>query len=349
MKITLRTLQQKSYPLEVEPESTVSTLKTKIEGDFGHPVASQKLIYSGQILQDDRTIASYNVKENDFFVLMITKAPMKAPAAVSTPSTPVASNSSVPVAKTSNPPETSGNVASTESATAAGNAPSQPHPSQMFGVSREQYEAMLNNLVEMGFPKEQVVIALKASYFNADRAVEFLMNQGIPSDAAENNQAPPTAPNPVTPAATGNAVAQESLPSNPNALSGISSDPQLQQLRQIVQSNPQVLQPLLQQLGMNNPELMQVIDPPFVIKAISENPEAFLQMLSQQGENMEEYDEGTEQEGVQYIQVTPEEEEAINRLTALGFDRVRAIEAFFACDKNETMAANYLFDSMDEQ
>ena len=37
--------------------------------------------------------------------------------------------------------------------------------------------------------------------------------------------------------------------------------------------------------------------------------------------------------------------DAITRLTSLGFPKHKAAEAYFACDKNEELAANYLFDS----
>jgi UV excision repair protein RAD23 len=50
------------------------------------------------------------------------------------------------------------------------------------------------------------------------------------------------------------------------------------------------------------------------------------------------------------ISVTPAEMESINNLVQLGFTKERAAEAFFACDKNEEMAANFLFEAgmMDE-
>jgi len=45
------------------------------------------------------------------------------------------------------------------------------------------------------------------------------------------------------------------------------------------------------------------------------------------------------------IRVTQEELDAITRLQSLGFPKHKAAEAYFACDKNEEMAANFLLEN----
>jgi UV excision repair protein RAD23 len=95
-----------------------------------------------------------------------------------------------------------------------------------------------------------------------------------------------------------------------------------------------MLEPILQQVGAGNPQLAQLI---------ASRPEEFLELLA------EDHDEDAAlPPGAQAIQVTEEEREAIERLCRLGFERDLVIQAYFACDKNEELAANFLFDQPDE-
>ncbi|NXT32399.1 RD23B protein, partial [Pelecanoides urinatrix] len=132
----------------------------------------------------------------------------------------------------------------------------------------------------------------------------------------------------------------------------LQNQPQFQQMRQIIQQNPSLLPALLQQIGRENPQLLQ---------QISQHQEHFIQMLN---EPVQESSQGgggggsgsggggggSDTEGVSeagnghmnYIQVTPQEKEAIERLKALGFPERLVIQAYFACEKNENLAANFL-------
>ncbi|KAJ3571773.1 hypothetical protein NP233_g3528 [Leucocoprinus birnbaumii] len=84
MQITVKTTQNKIHKIDVDPNETVGQLKAKIEAAHGYSAATQKVIYSGKILPDDKTIESCGVKEKDFFVLMPKPTPAPKPQAPST-------------------------------------------------------------------------------------------------------------------------------------------------------------------------------------------------------------------------------------------------------------------------
>jgi UV excision repair protein RAD23 len=46
-------------------------------------------------------------------------------------------------------------------------------------LSGEALQSTIQNMVDMGFPRDQVLRALRASFNNPDRAVEYLMTVGL--------------------------------------------------------------------------------------------------------------------------------------------------------------------------
>ncbi|GAA5812351.1 hypothetical protein MFLAVUS_005802 [Mucor flavus] len=382
LQITIKTLQQKSFKLEVDSSDSILSVKEKIENTQGHPIAQQKLIFSGitylcvntgKILADEKSIEEYKISEKDFLVVMVSK-----PKAVPTPkpAEPVAEPVAVAAPVTAAPAPVAAAPAPAEPAVAAVAAAAPEATSTTTEnassdsqlVTGTQLDGVLQNMMEMGFERDQCVRALRASFNNPDRAVEYLFN-GIPQNIMDEmnasqqaqqqaqqqqQQTPEQAPqqaaptSPTTEAASNaplNLFAaaqqqaqaqqqqQQSEGGNNADFAGLRNTPHFQQIRQLVQSNPALLQPLLQQLGQSNPELL---------RSINADPNGFLQALL---EGAEDEEGGAAPPGSSMVQVTQEEKEAIDRLVALGFDRGSVIEAYFACDKNEELAANFLFEN----
>ena len=264
-------------------------------------------------------------------------------------------------------------------------------------------ENTIREMEAMGFGRPEIERALRAAFFNPDRAIEYLLN-GIPETvqaeqrAREQQQAQgqqqqqqqqpaQTAAQTATqPPATGNnppAASAEPTGDEPvnlfeaaaaaaggqrggagrgagagaglGAAAGgqgggqgqvnmdvLRNSPQFQSLRQLVQQNPAMLEPLLQQIAEGNPQLAQMI---------GQNQEQFLQLLAEDigGDAIGGMgDAGNLPPGAVPISVTEEERDAIERLCRLGFSRDQVIQAYFACDKNEELAANFLFEQPDD-
>lgn len=341
MLITIKNLQQHTFQVNIDLSCTVKQLKEEIEKDKGsdYPVSYQRLIYSGKILNDESPLSEYNIDDKKFVVVMVCKTKAQS----SEPSKPAASTSSSAAAATEVPksvPEKTEKKPESESK-ASGSSQSATKETATLAESTllvgDAYETMVKNIVDMGYPRDMVEAALKASFNNPDRAVEYLLN-GIPenTDADLVENAAPTAPGTVDP------------------LAFLRDQPQFQQMRTLVQQNPDLLNAVLQQIGQTNPTLLRLI---------SDNQEAFVRMLNEPtgldsgsgrtsagtggsggGSLLSDSDESplSGALGATPLQITAQDKAAIERLKQLGFPEDLVVQAYFACEKNENSAANFL-------
>ena len=74
MKISIKSLQGKITEIMVEETETLADLKKKIFTQMNVEQSCQKLIHYGRIMTEEgKKLSEYNVKENDFIVLMVNK------------------------------------------------------------------------------------------------------------------------------------------------------------------------------------------------------------------------------------------------------------------------------------
>ena len=202
------------------------------------------------------------------------------------------------------------------------------------------YTEQINNLLNMGCEKSKAEEVIKAAKGNLELAIDFYFN-GIPEGLDNEID-----------------LEQDENERGENPIKNIAGIAKI-----LLQSDPNALSSLLENLGQSNPELLNLI---------SENQEEFQRYLQQPiseddmnayrnfqndlamgGEEDEEGDpEGEEGEEGGHdhhqqggINLTAEESEAVKRLKELGnFNEAEVLQAYFAFDKDEEKAANFLFE-----
>ena len=315
MKLIIKNLKQVPHEVEVPDTSvTVKDLKVAIEKAHGFDAIHLKLLFNGIVLEDSKTLDSYNIKEDFVIIMMNTKIkPKNVPPSQPEQPKPVEQPKS-------SEPKPSGVPSTT---------PQQP-PSQ----PQKDYTKEINTLVEMGFVKSEAEAAIKAARGNVDVAIEFLYS-GIPPNL------PPEQP----------LSSSGGQPSASSELKKIASITKV-----LCSQDPSSLERILMTLQARSPELMELI---------KQNEEEFKELLSQpitEGDLLT-YQElsshfsgmgsggGRPQGGNRgvTIHLTQEENEAVKRLIDLGFTQNEVLQAYLACEKNEELAANFLFENKMEE
>ncbi|KAF3846940.1 hypothetical protein F7725_004018 [Dissostichus mawsoni] len=186
MQITLKTLQQQTIQIEIDPVQTVKALKEKIEAERGKdnfPVSGQKLIYAGKILQDDTPIQDYNIDEKNFVVVMVSKG---------LPSSPVQESNAPAPAPASGPTEAPSLAEGENPLAFLRTQPQFLHmrtaiqqnpallPALLQQLGRENPQLL--QLKALGFPEALVIQAYFACEKNENLAANFLLNQGLEDD-----------------------------------------------------------------------------------------------------------------------------------------------------------------------
>jgi len=363
MKIIVKTINGKQLPLEIEPDWTVRQIKEQIEKDHAMKADSLRIIAYGKVLdQDNKTASECALKEGDFVVAMVQK-PKPAPKAGGKPED----------VKMEDEPVAQPQPAATQSqAQAQPVAQAQPQPPVQQPAAAQQnlppeVESAVQELMAIsGKSRELCIQALIAAHNIPDIAFEFLMSGMIPPVGGQNDGAGADGDEPYEDEGEGEegdvdlgqVLGQYNLDQNTLlAIQGLVQDENFPLVRQRMIEDPNFAQQFMTRLQQSNPTLFAALqqNPGLLMTLILGHDPLVGMMGGQQhhgaghagGHGGGHHGGGMHQQHPQpgQLQVSPAEMEAINRLASLGFPKARAAEAYFACDKNEEFAANFLFEA----
>mmetsp|Transcript_50542 Transcript_50542/g.57958 ORF Transcript_50542/g.57958 Transcript_50542/m.57958 type:complete len:397 (+) Transcript_50542:74-1264(+) len=327
MKVKVKTLQGKHFEIETQLDEKVLEVKQKIEAVNGFDANCQRLIYNGKLMENDASVGSYNIKEGAFIVSMVVSKPAQ-------------SSSSNVVGSGSVDGDQENDENAGESMQINAHHDEEVEDEESDGEEdQEPTEEAITALTDMGFPRDNAIQALRmtgsvaqsaeilASGVPLDNIVDLIgFHHGEVDDDDEEHSMDSDMQMNFDPS-TSNV-------SGSNPLAFLQSHPLFEQIRSLIRQDPSTLPSLLENLRESDPELYQLI---------ADNRDAVNELLYSDQASGAANTGSVGLEGYA-LTMTPEDHEAVTRLEGLGFNRNAVVEAYFTCDKNEEMAANYLFD-----
>ena len=332
MKITIKNLKQVTFEVELPSEkSTILDLKKAIETSHNFDSAQLKLLFSGVVLEDSKTLEDYKIVEGSIVIMMNTKVKVKNNQPQQAPQ-----NQSVQNHNEEKKEEKKEEKPEEKKEEKKQEPKPQPQPPE------NKYATQIASLVDMGFEKSQAEAAIKAAHGQIDLAVDFLYN-GIPEGVNDNDN--------------DNDQFMEGGNNEPQGEEGEEEIDPLKQTASVAkilcQNDPSKLTNLLQNIQQSDPDLFSLINErEEEFKNLLEQPvteedlrhfRAFQQEMGLGGQGGGQHSH--QEHGTIRLNLTQQDRETINRLKELGnFNEADVVQAYIACDKNEEMTANYLFE-----
>ena len=310
MKLIIKNLKQVIHEVEVKDNKvTIKELKQEIEQVHNFDANNLKLLFNGVLLEDAKTLEEYKINEESVLIMMNAKVKPK-----NLPDSQPKQETKTEVKEEQKKEE----------------KPKEVKPKEVKDYTKE-----INSLVEMGFAKTEAEAAIKAATGNIQLAIEFLYN-GLPEE------------DPIPD--------EDDVEMNEDNEEGENQSAEIKELAKIASiikvicvQQPNALEGILASIEEQDPQLMELI---------RQNEEVFRTLLNQPVtnqdiKNFQDFQDNSQGGGHEErrnppgtIELTKEEFEAVKRLREFGnFTDAEIVQAYFACDKNEELAVNLLFEN----
>lgn len=79
VSLTFKNFKKEKVPLDLEPSNTILETKTKLAQSISCEESQIKLIYSGKVLQDSKTVSECGLKDGDQVVFMVSQKSPRRP------------------------------------------------------------------------------------------------------------------------------------------------------------------------------------------------------------------------------------------------------------------------------